>query len=172
MKVRSGFVANSSSSSYVCEVCHRAEGGYDISLEDVDMKECEVGHTFCTDEVVGDSSILPKEHVVELLTRVVNGEFYSENFKEESRALLDRVEVINNEDWEDFYHDNDVAEFLGYDGYYEVPSCFCPICTLKNVSNEIRIKYMLRKSGLELKDIDNEIKENFTDYEDFIRFMK
>lgn len=47
MKIRSGFVSNSSSSSFVCCICGESEGGYDMSLEDAGMVECEAGHTFC-----------------------------------------------------------------------------------------------------------------------------
>ena len=39
MKIRSGFVSNSSSSSFVCCICGRSEGGYDMSLEDAGMVE-------------------------------------------------------------------------------------------------------------------------------------
>ena len=49
MKVRKGFVSNSSSSSFVCDITGRTEGGYDASLSDVGFAECVVGHTFETD---------------------------------------------------------------------------------------------------------------------------
>lgn len=46
MKIRTGFVSNSSSSSFICEVSGGSEGGYDVGLGDVDMCECENGHIF------------------------------------------------------------------------------------------------------------------------------
>ena len=52
MKIRNSFIANSSSSSYICDVCNRVESGWDLSLSDVEMMECEVGHIFCADEAV------------------------------------------------------------------------------------------------------------------------
>jgi hypothetical protein len=45
MKIRTGFVSNSSSSSYVCDVCHDSAVSYDMSLEDAEMFECANGHT-------------------------------------------------------------------------------------------------------------------------------
>jgi len=48
MKIRTGFVSNSSSSSFVCDVCGEECSGMDMSLSDADMCECENGHTFCT----------------------------------------------------------------------------------------------------------------------------
>lgn len=47
MKTRSGFVSNSSSSSFVCDVCGCEESGRDCSLSDFDMFRCTKGHTIC-----------------------------------------------------------------------------------------------------------------------------
>lgn len=52
MKIRSGFVSNSSSSSFVCDFCGREDSGMDYCLEDAEMFECEHGHTFCEDEIL------------------------------------------------------------------------------------------------------------------------
>jgi hypothetical protein len=46
MKTRKGFVSNSSSSSFICNICGKSEGGYDISLDDAGMCGCEGGHVF------------------------------------------------------------------------------------------------------------------------------
>lgn len=50
-KFRKDFVTNSSSSSFICEVCGRKESGWDMCLSEAEMFECENGHTFCEDEV-------------------------------------------------------------------------------------------------------------------------
>jgi len=47
MKIRTGFVSNSSSSSFVCEICGAADGGMDICLSDIGMVECENEHIMC-----------------------------------------------------------------------------------------------------------------------------
>ena len=57
MKIRKGFISNSSSTSFICDVCGRAEGGMDMSLEDADMYECKNGHTFCREESIGKSVV-------------------------------------------------------------------------------------------------------------------
>ena len=53
MKYRKGFVTNSSSSSFICDVCGAVEGGYDMGMEDANMYQCENGHMFC------ESHLLP-----------------------------------------------------------------------------------------------------------------
>jgi hypothetical protein len=53
MKIRAGFVSNSSSSSFICEVCGEDASGWDLGLEDAEMVNCVNGHTFCEDHVIG-----------------------------------------------------------------------------------------------------------------------
>ncbi len=53
MKIRKGFISNSSSTSFICDVCAETVGGWDMGLDDADMFQCENGHTFCRDHTVG-----------------------------------------------------------------------------------------------------------------------
>lgn len=46
MKIRTGFVSNSSSSSFICDITGEIAEGYDAGLTDVEMVMCEHGHTF------------------------------------------------------------------------------------------------------------------------------
>ena len=48
MKMRNGFVSNSSSSSYICEICNEIESGYGIGPSDLGMEYCENGHYYHT----------------------------------------------------------------------------------------------------------------------------
>jgi hypothetical protein len=52
MKTRLGFVSNSSSSSFVCQVCGRTESGWDAFPNDLGFVQCENGHLFCDNEVL------------------------------------------------------------------------------------------------------------------------
>jgi hypothetical protein len=51
MKIRQGFVSNSSSSSFICDICGMVEAGHDSqSNEDYGLVQCINDHTFCEDE--------------------------------------------------------------------------------------------------------------------------
>ena len=54
MKIRMGFVSNSSSSSFICEICGRDESGFDMSLYNAEMVCCEHGHTICMGHLLCD----------------------------------------------------------------------------------------------------------------------
>ena len=55
MKIRTGFVSNSSSTSFTCEICGRTEQYYDSqSFEDFDFVRCENEHGFCVEELIGE----------------------------------------------------------------------------------------------------------------------
>lgn len=59
MKTRKGFVSNSSSSSFICDVCGKAEGGWDLTLEDAYMIECEKCNSIMCYDHVGEGSSVP-----------------------------------------------------------------------------------------------------------------
>ena len=46
MKIRTGFVSNSSSSSFVCDICGGIESDRDCGPSEFDMLECEMGHVY------------------------------------------------------------------------------------------------------------------------------
>ena len=55
MKIRKGLVSNSSSSSFICDVCGHAEGGWDRSAGELGFAVCVNGHTICIDHVLFDT---------------------------------------------------------------------------------------------------------------------
>src|ERR1022692_295355 len=54
MKLRKGFVSNSSSSSFICDMCGHDESGMDMCLSEASMFECVNGHILCTDHAIGE----------------------------------------------------------------------------------------------------------------------
>ena len=54
MKIRTGFVSNSSSSSFVCDACDETFSGWDAAPDEFDHFECVNGHIFCDEFLVGE----------------------------------------------------------------------------------------------------------------------
>ncbi|MFA7287430.1 MAG: hypothetical protein WC055_00975 [Melioribacteraceae bacterium] len=54
MKSRNYFVSNSSSSSFVCEICSATESGWDASPEDLGFAECVNGHVICDEHLLNE----------------------------------------------------------------------------------------------------------------------
>lgn len=117
MKVRHGFVSNSSSSSFVCAVCGEIESGYDLSLSDCEMSRCEHGHEFHNSHAELD--------------------FFEDGTREEKYELLkksgytyDTVQLekdfveLTDEEFDDKYEQvlmDSVVDF-------GVPEKYCPAC--------------------------------------------
>jgi hypothetical protein len=59
MKIRNGFVSNSSSSSFTCDTCGTSESGWDARPRDFGWFECLRGHVFC--EGCFDGKDMPEE---------------------------------------------------------------------------------------------------------------
>jgi hypothetical protein len=54
MKIRNGFVSNSSTSSFLCNICNRLETEYEMAC-DANMYKCVHGHTFCFEHTLNRS---------------------------------------------------------------------------------------------------------------------
>lgn len=52
MKIRKGFVSNSSSSSFLCEICGAMESGYDTCASELGFANLPCGHTICESEIL------------------------------------------------------------------------------------------------------------------------
>lgn len=57
MKVRSRFVSNSSSSSFVCDLCGCDYSGWNASPSDFYHIRCSNGHIICNDSVLGEEEL-------------------------------------------------------------------------------------------------------------------
>ena len=68
MKIRKGFVSNSSSSSFICEVCGETVSGWDMGYDEAEMYCCENGHTFCREHAIDG------EELEEMLNKLAEDE--------------------------------------------------------------------------------------------------
>lgn len=174
MKKRKGFVSNSSSSSFICDVCGEIESGYDASLSDFDMSECVVGHTFYNNYKVKEFKDLSKDTIVEL---IVNSQIYPdweiEDKKEKDADFLKRkskfLKELTDEKIEEYLEDEDFGDEIK--SGYEVPIEMCPICSFEYITNNDAKNYMLKILGYNNDTFKEMIKEKFGSYKDFKEFL-
>lgn len=123
MKIRNGFVSNSSSSSFTCNICGETESGFDCCLDDFDMVECEHGHIFhkshAEKDFIEDST---REEKYNLLKKY----FSDYNYEDDLNKL---EQNYNNEELDDEYfaeiYNADLSTVIYDSG---VPEEYCPVC--------------------------------------------
>ena len=152
MRVRLGFVTNSSSSSYICNICGRVESGWDIGLYEAEMFQCVNGHTFCCNE-----ALIQYDDRDKLIKLILENEW--NKYKE----------YINNHGYEDIIipeeklNEMDFDELVnlssGDNSYYEIPEEFCPICNFIEYSEEDLNKYLLKEYGISRDEVFADVKK-------------
>ena len=145
MKYRKDFVTNSSSSSYVCEICGRSESGWDMSLAEAEMVSCINGHTFCEDEILQ----IPRDDMIHQIEEYQNeypqycGDIYT---KDELLAMSDK-ELL--------------AEFFNKlsDARWDMPEECCPICQFIEYSQADLAKYLEKKYKVSRDEVFQKVKQ-------------
>lgn len=148
MKFRKDFVTNSSSSSYVCEICGREECGFDLSLSDCEMMKCVNGHIFCRDE----SLEIPDKK--ELIRLILENEWNKECWCSEIKDCKDYTEEELNEMDEDILFE----KFCSDCGHYEIPEQSCPICQFVEYSEDDLSAYLLKEYNVPRETVFAEVK--------------
>ena len=177
MKIRKGFVTNSSSSSYICDYCNRAEIGYDLTIKDADMYECENGHVLCRYHF---NEEFDKNDVYKAVKRRFIDDIYFHSrsaMRGTSRKsdVRNRASKIRNlrkglkELEETMRKNGDILEFAEnrINFSYELPYELCPICNFKILTNTDGYKYLLKITGMTERELLNKISEEYDSYDDF-----
>lgn len=147
MKIRNGFVSNSSSSSFTCSVCNSQFSGWDAGPHDFGHEECVKGHIFCNHKIVN---------------------------KERFDKLVEKGETDTDELPDGYWKDPDRIEKYGLmgDDLYEIPSEFCPVCCMNIICNDDCIAYLYKKYSTNNKELADEIKKKFSSYDEFREYLK
>lgn len=134
-KYRKDFVTNSSSSSYVCDVCGESASGWDMGLEDAEMFECENGHTICEEETLADIDY--KKYLQSAI---------------DDKDLLSKLDDMNEGDLIDMSYDYEVR--------YCLPEEYCPICQFVSYCENDMYRYLKRLYKINPDDVFAKVKES------------
>lgn len=160
MKIRNGFVSNSSSSSFICDVCGTVECGYDASMSDFGMINCENGHTLherCVQNLTIDYKLIITDFIKER-ENYSNKDYFKDVFEKFNEIL--KHEEITEED-------KDIISEYTDEKY--IPAYNCPVCNLNHINDDIKVKYITKKLNV---DIDSEIRNQFKtlkEVEEYVR---
>ena len=148
MKVRKGVVSNSSSSSYVCDVCGYDVSGWDMCLSEAEMVCCDADHIMCEEHVHSSIRSIGREKLEELCKET---EIKPDEYNDED--LADEV-------WQDILNND-----------REIPSDICPICQFKNLTQSDHIAYVKYAHALDENIVLGEIRERFKSYREFVEWI-
>ncbi len=164
MKKRVEFVSNSSSTSFVCQVCGREEGGMGMGYDDAGMKGCVHGHTVCESEFGKP----PKgEELAELILECLSLYPGSEGRRQE---YLELKGTMANNEWVEHVIEKESNWVFDDDG--EMPAALCPICQFEKMIPEDIARYLMIKSGTSKEVVTIEVSERFKDYESFRKYIR
>ena len=151
MKIRNGFVSNSSSSSFVCDLCGYETSGWDMCLSEAEMFECENGHTLCDDHMLQPSQEWLNEYIYKIKeSRSVSDEEFNEWVEKEQVDL----NCVTMQNLKEFDHNYGYGEVFRYD----VPECLCPLCNFEELSMEDAKEYLLKTTQYTIDEVFEYIK--------------
>lgn len=147
MKIRNGFVSNSSSSSFICDVCEEEVSGWDAGYRDFDMTQCQGGHIFCDGHV--------EDNLDDRLKKILTREYIIKN---DMQCGLD-IKSMDEGQFEEFLK-NEFEDNYGYElRYDEYPTEICPICTMEIFVKEDLVSYLVKKTGVTKSEVFMEVKK-------------
>lgn len=163
MKIRKGFVSNSSSSSFMCDICGDIESGMDAGMSDFDMVSCVNGHTFhtgCSKLEIPDFTLEEKKkHIINCINR---------STWRSNKDKLNQIKEINTiedeNELEEVYQ-----EYISDEG---IPEQFCPLCQFLEMTDSDKLKYLMKKLDVSDDRLLAEVKEKFKNYKDFCNYIK
>lgn len=166
MKTRLGYVSNSSTSSFVCDVCGCVEAGYDLMLSEVKMLFCECGKCYCEKHMMSATKVAD---ALKALEKYKDDDNISDLYEKLSKMNPDDVFSQNTsaDDWNEF-----VSFFKNLDGGEYMPSCLCPSCNMEYISDTDMLDYVLHECNLEKNRVENEMKFRFQKHNELVEFLK
>lgn len=162
MKIRRGFVSNSSTSCFVCAICGGADGGHDVSAGElgfIEFPDCY--HTVCESHV-GFSEDYQKKYREYVRNHLENNE------NEYERDVYESIKDI-----EDFKLFKEEYECEGYEIPDNIEMDPCPVCNLSHITSDTLLEYILKSFLIPSEeDVKDEIRRKFKNLNEVNKFLK
>jgi len=187
MKIRTGFVSNSSTSSYICGVCGSVDAASDcVAMSDLGFEICQHGHEFETE----CSSLKIEDHYPEVRDYIIK--YYQEHIEFCKRQIEEKdFKYTSQEKYEediqrteanvqflhvmDFKKEDDIEGLMELyddsDYCYEVPEFLCPVCQLEGLNSEYTYNYLRKRDLIVESELFEEIKRRFTNFKEFQKYL-
>ena len=160
MKIRKGFVSNSSTSCFLCDVCGELDGWMDASLGEVGMVKCVNDHQFCEEHKldVGDMNPLKMRDIL-----------VSQIWSEEDKHTFN---AFTEEEAREFFESDEGSDY--WSDYTEgiVFTAECPICQFEEITATVAARYLMRFAGLTKAQLSAIMKGKYTSFTDFLEKTK
>lgn len=165
MKIRDGFVSNSSSTSFTCSVTGTVLTGYD---GEYDEAICTCQH--CGAEFLASELYTPKQPTEEFMKIAIaasrNEYDEDEDDNVESSAIPEKLSELKKA------YKLAVDKIKSGSGNTYVPKEMCPICTLDYIDDNDLLHYLMAKTGVvDVSEIYDEIKATFQDHDLLKNFL-
>lgn len=158
MKTRNGFVSNSSSSSFTCDICGESFSGMDMGLSDFELIRCENQHTIC------ESHARAEEPTVEMKREYLIKRLKNYTWKKPEELAKDREEILAMTENRVEARYNDYS----YEGGHQ---CRCPICNFEKLDVSEGLRFLLKKSGMTSEQLAQQMGQEFKTYDMFLDYI-
>jgi hypothetical protein len=178
MKIRTGFVSNSSSSSFTCEISGETVSSATGEYYEGYMCECSKGHAFVPKyELKNKAKTIEDKRDFCLMI----DEYYCDKieFDEDEEEILENIKKASDKQIEELYdkHEKEIMSLISEESEYgirNVPMFRCPLCNFEKISKDNLLKYMRKKffDGKKISEIEKliikEFDGNLAEFEKFI----